>query len=276
MQFRTTIQPLKDQTPIGHNEPVLMLGSCFTQEVGSLLLRDGFNVVVNPMGALYNPASIARVVNRALSGIQYHSGDLILHDGVYHCLDFPSTYQSTDSQILLQRINSDFDILINAVNECKTWIITLGTSYVFELADGTVAGNCHKLPASMFTRRRLTIDEIKDLWQPLVQHRRVIFTVSPIRHMADGLHGNQLSKATLHLGIDALDDAEYFPAFEALLDDLRDYRFYDADMKHPTTVAVEYIYNLFSDTYFTDFTLQQATKCRKDALRAAHRPIITT
>lgn len=274
MKFRTPIETPRGLTPIEHSEPILMLGSCFTSEVGDRLQRDGFNAVVNPMGVLYNPASIAKVVNRALCDKPYTINDLTCHEGVYHCLDYPSTYQDHNPSKLLERVNGDFAALVKAVNNCTTWIITLGTSYIFQLPDGTVVGNCHKLPASMFTRRRMQVDEIISLWAPLATGRRIIFTVSPIRHTADGLHGNQLSKATLLLASDHIPNAEYFPAYEALIDDLRDYRFYDSDMKHPSPVAVDYIYELFGDTYFTPATKAEALECCKKALRSAHRPIL--
>ena len=157
--------------------------------------------------------------------------------------------------------------------------ITLGTAYVFERADnGEVVGNCHKFPASFFKRRRLSLAEatsaitdIRTILESVAE--AVIFTVSPIRHTSDGLHGNNLSKATLLLACDAA-GVDYFPAYEALIDDLRDYRFYAADMKHPAPGPGDYIYELFSDTYFDAETLDRARQCRRDFMASRHRPIL--
>lgn len=258
--------------PITHDDRIVMLGSCFTDSVGGLLARDGFNVTANPLGVLYNPLSIAQVVQRAMVGAPYTIDDLTERDGVWHCLELESRRQDTDPQRLLDSLNGDLQAFANNLRQATVWIITFGTSWVFEL-DGQVVGNCHKLDSRLFDRRRLDIDEITAAWQPVIGGRRVIFTVSPIRHLADGLHGNQLSKATLLLTIDRM-GAEYFPAYEILNDDLRDYRFYAADLKHPSPMAVDYVYEVFEKTYFTAETRQRALLARQQAARAAHRPII--
>lgn len=275
MEFRTPIEPIRGAQPIDHNDRIVMLGSCFTSNIGERLDHDGFNVTYNPMGALYNPATIARAVTRAILGQYYTPDELLFHDGLYHCLDFPTKYTSTHADTLLQHVNSDLQSLGQRLNEASVWIITLGTARVYELADGNIVGNCHKLPGTMFTRRLMTVDEIAATWQPLMNAgHRVIFTVSPIRHVADTLHGNQLSKSTLLLAVDSIDSAEYFPAYEILIDDLRDYRFYASDMKHPSDVAVDYVYERFGEAYFTDATRREAIRHRKEYLRSAHRPII--
>lgn len=273
MDFRTAIQPLKGAEPIHHDTRVVMIGSCFTDNIGARLAEDGFSVSVNAMGALYNPLSMQRAVTRALAGEPYTEADLVRDAaGVWHCLDFESRRQHTDPAALLETLNTDFAAFGQQLRQADVWIVTFGTAWVFERA-GQVVGNCHKLPSSEFVRRRLTVEEISNAWKPLVQGRRIIFTVSPIRHLADGLHGNTVSKATLHLAVEGL--AEYFPAFEIMMDDLRDYRFYDRDMKHPSAVAVDYIYDIFGQSYFSGATRQRALECRKEARRAAHRPIIT-
>lgn len=276
MKFRTEIEPLRGIAPIDRCAPMLLLGSCFTSEIGTRLSADGFDTVANPMGPLYNPASIARVVSRALDGRTFTEADLTLHDGIYHCLDFRSSYQSADPGALVDRLNTDFALLAASIRRSPVWIITFGTARVFKLDGSTIVGNCHKLPASRFADSYLSITDIIREWQPLITGRRVIFTVSPIRHVADGLHGNQLSKARLLLAIDELcrSGAEYFPSYEILLDDLRDYRFYAADMKHPSETAVDYIYDIWCETYFSASTRQLAAEARKASRQAAHRPIL--
>lgn len=274
MQFRTEIEPIRGYKPISHDDSIVMLGSCFTDEIGNRLSNDGFNVSVNQMGALYNPASIATVVERALSSKWYSDQDLVEYDGKFHCLDFPSIYQDCEPQPLLTKINSQLTELHDKLSEASVWIITFGTSRVYRLNGKHTVGNCHKLPANRYSVALMTTDDIVARWLPLIEGRRVIFTVSPIRHLNDGLHGNMLSKATLLQAIDSLKGCEYFPSFEIMLDDLRDYRFYAADMKHPSQVAADYIYSKFSETYFTKETIKIATDNRKKSLLAAHRPII--
>lgn len=275
MEFRTPIEPIRGAKPIDHDDHIVMLGSCFTTGIGERLDHDGFDVTYNPMGALYNPATIANAVTRAMNGKLYTPDELVCYNGQYHCLDFPTKYTSADADSLLEHVNSDLLALGQKLREASVWIITFGTARVYEFTDGgQIVGNCHKLPGTMFTRRLMSVDEIAATWQPIVAGRRVIFTVSPIRHVADTLHGNQLSKSTLLLAVDRLDSAEYFPSYEIILDDLRDYRFYAADMKHPSDVAVDYVYERFGETYFSAGTKIKAMEKHKEYLRSAHRPIL--
>lgn len=278
LSFRTLLRPEKSAAKIDRDEDIVLIGSCFADNIGSRLVRDGFHAYVNPMGALYNPLSMATSVRRALNGESYTQADLIRRDDIYHCLDFESKRQGADCDALLSSLNLDFSGFGKILRGCKTWIVTFGTAWIFEHEGSeAVVGNCHKFPASDFRRRRSSVDEIVEAWQPLCSDRRIIFTVSPVRHLADGLHGNQLSKATLLLAVERLckeSGGEYFPAYEAVMDDLRDYRFYASDMKHVSDFAADYIYGLFSETYFTSDTIRMAEESRKEALRAAHRNIL--
>lgn len=255
-----------------------MLGSCFTTNIGEQLAIDGFNVTVNPTGVLYNPASIANMLERAAQKRTYTDGDMFRDDdGTFHLLDFPNSFRGTDPEQLLSLGNERLAQLSVALDEADTLIITFGTAWVFDLiSTGLTAGNCHKLPARLFNRRRLSCAEIVDRWSDLVNDRRVIFTVSPIRHMADGLHGNTLSKATLQLAVEQLVErgAEYFPAYEIMMDDLRDYRFYAADMKHPSETAVQYIYEVFKQRYFTAETMNIADANRRQNKFSQHRQLL--
>ena len=276
MKFRTPIEPLRGVAPIDHSQSIVMIGSCFSSNIGSLLLRDGFNVSVNEMGVLYNPASIAAVCRRALDGTPFTVDDLVEENGTWHCLWFESRRQHTDPAALLESLNRDFATFASHLRAADVWFVTFGTAWVFELlSTGDIVGNCHKLPASSFRRTRLGTDDIVRMWKPFTEHarRRIVFTVSPIRHLADGLHGNALSKATLLLATEQL--GEYFPAYEIMNDDLRDYRFYAADMKHPSDTAVEYIYEIFRQTYFTASTEEIAAQNRRQAARSNHRQIIS-
>ncbi|MDE6265811.1 MAG: GSCFA domain-containing protein [Muribaculaceae bacterium] len=278
MKFRTEIETARC-IPIEPQSHILMMGSCFTPNIGTQLAIDGFNVNVNPTGVLYNPASIAGMIERSARRRPYTEKDLITDDdGTFHLLDFPNNMQGTDIDGLLTRANTLMDALSDSLEKADILIVTFGTAWVFDLNEtGVTVGNCHKLPASFFTRRRLTPDEIVNLWKPVISTgRRVIFTISPIRHLADGLHGNCVSKSTLQLAVDTLVNygAEYFPAFEIMMDDLRDYRFYAADMKHPSETAVEYIYEIFKSRYFSKPTEIFVAKNRKQYIHSQHRRLL--
>lgn len=283
MRFRTEIEPPRGSFRIAHTDSVVMLGSCFTDHIGERLSRDGFDVCFNPFGPLYNPISLGRLVSDLLYGRIYTMDDFAIDNaGVSHCLDFASRYQDVDAHRLSVRINTEFDDLRMKLKKSTVLIITFGSSFVYSI-DGSVAGtvgNCHKFPAASFTRMAAGIDDIVTYWRPLLERlrnagKKVILTVSPIRHLADGLHGNELSKARLLLAADRLSDlTDYFPSYEIMVDDLRDYRFYDRDMKHPTDQACDYIYEKFGDCYFSRDTLNKAHTNREESLRAAHRPNI--
>ncbi|MCM1518840.1 MAG: GSCFA domain-containing protein [Pseudoflavonifractor sp.] len=285
MEFRTVIKPESSNLRLDHTSAIMMLGSCFSDNIGARLEREFFDVDINPVGTLYNPVSIATAIDNIMARRTYVREDLFEHDGRWHSLDHHSRFSGTDADGVLDRINSRICTANDNLRRARVLIVTLGTSWIFRLrSTGMVVGNCHKLPAAMFVRSRMTVDDIVGLWLPLLGRIRdfnprleVLFTVSPIRHLADGAHGNQLSKSTLLLAVDRLvsevSEASYFPAYEALMDDLRDYRFYAADMTHPSDVAADYVYSLFCDTYMSDATRQLAASCRKVSSRLAHRPM---
>lgn len=283
MEFRTKIQPLRDQGAISHHDRILLIGSCFSDNVGKRLTDRLFNVMANPFGTLYNPASIDTILRRISEGREFTADELVSHSGLYHSFLCHSSLSSTSPEKTLLRLNSRLAETRAFLSSATVAIITLGTAYVYSLAsDNRIVGNCHRFPQSMFTRRRLTVDEtavclesIHDLLRRINPEIKIIFTVSPIRHLADGFHENQLSKSTLLLAIDRLcsDSSRqtvYFPAYEALMDDLRDYRFYSPDMKHPSDVAADYIFSLFSESFFSPTTTVLANQCRRLTSRAAH------
>lgn len=276
MKFRTEIEPL-DFPPVGADARMVLLGSCFADNIGARLKAQGLDVCHNPMGPLFNPASIARVVERALDGLPYSADHLVEREGLFHALDWPLRFRCADADALLGELNLRFEALRRSIAGADVLFFTFGTAWVYRLVEtGEIVGNCHKLAASEFRRERMSVEQITAIWQPLLARlkatgKRVIFTVSPVRHTADGLHGNNISKATLMLAIDAL-DAEYFPAYEILCDDLRDYRFYGTDLKHPSDAAVEYIYEKFAGTFFTPATIETLRQRRAKILRDAHRP----
>lgn len=283
MRFRTEIERPRASFKISHDDHILLLGSCFSDNVGSRLKRDGFEVSFNPMGPLYNPVSLAALLSRLLDGSEFNPSYFTKDaDDIYHCLDFASKYQEADPQKLSDRLNGELAALKDFFDKATVLVLTFGSSFGYsttsDVADSV--GNCHKLPSGSFTRLTINPSFSIPLMRPLLQRltdmgKKIILTVSPIRHLADGLHGNQLSKARLLLLCDAMSDlADYFPSYEIMLDDLRDYRFYAPDMKHPSEQACDYIYELFSATYFNKPTLDKAKDFRNKALRDAHRQLL--
>lgn len=239
---------------ITERSKLLLLGSCFTTEIGNRLQRDGFDACVNPTGNVYNPLSAARTVENLERGRLYDASELIEVQGLWRSLDHHTRLAAPTRAEALERINGAMTLGRQALLQASHIIITFGTAYVFE-RNGEVVCNCHKLPAREFVRRRISVDEIVNAWQPIIDRHSdkvFIFTVSPIRHVADGLHGNQLSKATLLLSVDSLHNINYFPAYEVVIDELRDYTFYANDLVHPAEKAVDRIYDLFVNTWLNN------------------------
>ena len=244
----TELKPRPDRNVrIDSRSSLLMLGSCFTTEVGSLLQVSGLDVCINPTGNVYNPLSAAKTLNNLAACRRYSEQELIEVQGLWRSLDHHTRLAAPTPSEAIERINGAMAEGEEALRRASHIIITFGTAYVFERQGVTVC-NCHKLPDREFVRRRLSVEEIVGAWQPIIDRfpeKQFVFTVSPIRHTADGLHGNQLSKATLLLAIDALTNVTYFPAYETLIDELRDYAFYAADEVHPSPAAVSRIYDHF-------------------------------
>lgn len=280
MRFRTEIEQPHGSFAISHTDRIMMLGSCFSDNIGAQLEADGFDVMVNPFGPLYNPVSLARLLNYLLDGKRFTAEDFTTDDaGVSHCLDFAMRYQDADAAALARRLNDEIAAAQVFFDKATVVCITFGSSHVF-VKDGAIVGNCHKMSSKLFTLSILDVNYIVELWRPLLSRmaelgKKLILTVSPIRHLAYGLHGSQLGKARLLLACDAMGDlADYFPSYEIMMDDLRDYRFYAADMKHPTEIACDYIYDIFARTYFSKSTVAEAQTRRKATAAAAHRPIL--
>lgn len=284
MEFRTKVElPLKGPE-IHHADQLMMWGSCFSEHIGNLLSENKFTCDVNPFGVLYNPISIASSIQRLLDGLPYQKQDLHQEQGQWYSLMHHSSFSSADVTECLDKINqrimSGHEHLLHA-----DWLIfTWGSSFVYTWKeDGKIVGNCHKLPARLFERHIISVDEIATAYLPLLQqlrslrpHLQCLFTVSPIRHLKDGLHGNQLSKANLLLAADQicreLDFCHYFPSYEILIDELRDYRFYADDMMHPSPLAIQYVWECFGNCYFSPSTFSFMKEWEKIRRGLAHRP----
>ena len=283
--FSTQVNIPHSPFEITFSDRILTLGSCFAENIGNKLLDAYFLTFINPFGVMYNPMSVCQGIRYLLGEKEFTADDLFQSGSLWNSFAHSSAYSATNPKETLQKINSRLLAARYFLKETNVMMITLGTAWVFELADnGKIVSNCHKQPASSFNRRRLSVDEIVSEFTNVLGllHRQnpqmqFIFTVSPIRHWKDGAHENTVSKSTLHLAVDILekqfDCVHYFPAFELMIDEMRDYRFYAADMLHPSDVAVDYIWQRFTDTYFSSQTQNLRKELEQLRSDLNHRPM---
>lgn len=284
MEWQTKVEIPKADFQIGYASRILMLGSCFTENIGEKLTYFKFDADVNPCGIVYNPSSAARVLEILLEGKPFTEDELMQYDCKWLSLLHHGCFSSSHRDTCLCQINERLTRAAERLKNTDLLVITFGTAWVFRYKrDGRIVSNCHKIPASEFERFRLEPGEIVTEYTALI-HRlrevnpslRVIFTVSPIRHWKDGAHGNQLSKSVLLLAIDSLvhrlEKVHYFPAYELVMDELRDYRFYAEDLLHVSPVTVEYIWERFRDTYMGKDAFQLMTRIDKVNKTLLHRP----
>ena len=291
MELMTRIDIPESEWQVEAGARVLLVGSCFADEVGQRMSAGGLQAMVNPFGTLYNPASIAASLLRSISEREYGADAVELlkgeADGAWHSWMHHSRFSSADKDELLAKMNGAIHEVADFLREADVLVVTLGTAIIYRLAEsGMLVANCHKQPDRLFVRECMTAYDIADQWTMLLRllqsvnpRLKVIFTVSPIRHKRDGYHANQVSKGVLLQAVDALVQAfpavcSYFPAYEIMMDELRDYRFYAADMIHPSEVAVEYIWQRFQDTYFDNKTKDAVAKASKEWRRGQHRMIV--
>lgn len=257
MELLTKITIDEPKSRINYKDKILMLGSCFSNEIGGLLHEALFDIKINPFGTLYNPYSIANSVERLVNCTEFKEKEIILSGEKYTTLYHHSSIFGTVKEKFLSDVNCKLYEDSKSLNNCSTVIITLGTAWVFrEITSGVIVSNCHKIKASNFSREILSVNECKVQISKIIRlldGKRVIFTISPIRHLKDGAHGNQVSKSTLILALNELlaegANFEYFPSYEIMMDELRDYRFYASDMVHPSPIAIEYIFELFKEHF---------------------------
>ena len=284
MQFKTTIDVPHSSFEISHAHKGMAIGSCFTTNLGNRLQAAKFPIMVNPLGTVYNPVSIAQTIDLLLGEIPFDEQQIFFANDVWQSYYLHTSFSSVEKQDVLLAFNDVRNFFLEKFKNTDYLILTLGTAWIYELKEtGQIVNNCHKTPASQFNRRKLSVEEcVSILGKSIARLRRknpdlhVIFTVSPIRHWKDGAHENQVSKSTLFLAIDELqktmENIGYFPAYELLIDDLRDYRFYDEDMLHPSATAVEYIWETFSKTYFSKETFDLISKIEAIQKAVEHRP----
>ena len=267
MKFRTELQVSPQDNPISYNSKIFLLGSCFVENIGEKLEYFKFQNYRNPFGILYHPTALENFLRKVVEDYTYTQDDLFFHNERWHCFDAHSDLSDVDAQVLIKNLNDNLKATKDFLTEATHVIATLGTAWSYKyLETDYVVANCHKLPQKAFMKQLISVEEvsrklesIRDLLFQLNNKTELIFTVSPVRHIKDGIIENQLSKAHLISAIHKqlqvkqvnLLDASYFPSYEIMMDDLRDYRFYREDLLHPNIMAINYIWNKFIEAWIS-------------------------
>ena len=270
---------------VSYRDRLMFVGSCFADQIGTRMKEHGWDACVNPYGVLYNPSSIAAGCERLLQPEPFTENDLFEYDGMFHSFKHHSQFSGGSAAEALTKMNDALSDATSYLSAISFLFITFGTASVYCLkSDGRTLANCHKAPASRFDRELLTVNQIVDEWSVLLEKirlvnasLRVIFTVSPIRHWKDGAHANQISKSVLLLAEQALTEqysgwTTYFPAYELMMDELRDYRFYADDMLHPSMTAMDYIWERFLETYMDEGAKEDVKEVQAIRRNIQHRP----
>ena len=280
MKFRTEIslQPLAEG--IDHSAKIFALGSCFAERVSERLKRAKFSVTTNPFGVLFNPLSIASAIERLADTRAFAVCDIREGKEGFFSFDAHSSLDGKTHTEIFANLNQAVAQGSKALHDADWVILTFGTAWVYE-RDGRVVANCHKQPAKEFERRRLSVKEIveryKTLFEGILRDKRVILTVSPVRHLGDGLQENSVSKAILRLAVEELvakyENAHYFPSYEILIDDLRDYRYYADDLAHPSKMAIDYVWQQFCGAIICESTRLRLPLIEQIVTASEHRPL---
>jgi hypothetical protein len=277
--FRTVLKPIPSTVSLSHTDRILCIGSCFSEEIGKKMTDYKFNTLINPFGIVFNPISMADSLQCLLDGRVFTENDIFENAGLWRSWQHHSKFAKPDPNTTLEGMNNAAKEASIFLKNTNRLFLTFGTAIVYEhLETGEIVANAHKMPLKTFKKRFLKVEEITEKLGIVLSELKkmnpdleVILTVSPIRHLRDGFVENQRSKAILLLACHQL-NAHYFPAYELLLDDLRDYRFYEADMIHPNAVAVDYIWSFFKQTYCKEQTQQLFLELDKINAAKQHLP----
>lgn len=284
MKFSTEVSLPTSPFSLSHQDRITSFGSCFSENIGEKLEAHKFDVCTNPYGILFNPVSISKAIRESLDHTLYTETDVHYHKEKYFSFNHHSKYAGIEKVEVLDKINSSIGLSNSYLKESKALILTLGTAWVYRLIESNeVVANCYKLPGSLFTKELLSVKEIvAEVSEAINKLRAVnpdvtfITTISPVRHWKDGVVENQQSKATLHIALKELNEefqnSVYFPSYEILLDELRDYRFYAEDMLHPSKFAIDYIWEKFADTFFSKQTKELNQRIAQINRENNHKP----
>jgi hypothetical protein len=287
MNFRTQISILQSNHPIDYNSKIVSLGSCFAENMGEKFNYFKFENAINPFGIIFNPVSIEKIIDKAINRIAFTEKDVFFYNERWHCFDVHSDLSNANKEELLENLNQILQAINKQLQEATHLIITYGTSWIYrENESNETVANCHKVPQKQFSKELLSTEIIResiektiDLIHSTNPNCSIIFTVSPVRHIKDGFVENQLSKAHLISAIHSVLNSdhcklntEYFPSYEIMMDELRDYRFYAEDMLHPSPVAIDYIWKRFKETTISETAFATLEEVESIQRSLSHKP----
>lgn len=264
-----------------------MIGSCFSNNIGEKLQQNKFQALINPFGVLYNPVSITKNLLSSIGRKEADHGSIIQSSGRFFHFDFHSKISASTEEECVENANQAIKNCHEQLTDLSYLFLSLGTAWVYRWKENDkIVANCHKVPAKSFNKELLTLGEVEESLQSMVEklssnypNLKIIFTLSPVRHVKDGFHENQLSKSTLSLAINSVvnkfGSCSYFPSYEIMMDDLRDYRYYTDDLIHPSPMALDYVWKIFAETYFSIATFQiveEIQKIKNDLSHKAFHP----
>jgi GSCFA family len=284
MNFTTKISIQKSNSPIDYYSKTMLLGSCFSENIGEKFQYFKFETSVNPFGIIFNPVSLAKIVERSLKQHYYKGNDIFFHNELWHCFEVHSELSNPNMETFINSLNELLDSTKKQLHDSTHIIITLGTSWVYRnIESDKIVANCHKVPQKLFKKELLSINQIEEslqhimgLVQSVNPNCKFIFTVSPVRHIKDGFIENTQSKAHLITAIHSNNQQpttnNYFPSYEIMMDELRDYRFYTEDMLHPNQIAINYIWEKFQEVWISENAIK--TMREVDAVQKGlqHKP----
>lgn len=283
-QFRTILKISPSAEKINYHSHCLFIGSCFTESIGNYLRELKFQTQINPFGIVYNPLSISNSIDTLLNGKNFTGNDLEFQNDVWFSFRHHSRFSDSDKNSCLLKINEALKTSSEFIKKIDFLFVTFGTSFIYtHIEKNIVVANCHKLPSNVFTKSMLEPEAIITSWCNTIKKIKsinpsvkIIFTVSPVRHINDGITENQQSKSVLFVAIQNIlkkfDNCFYFPAYEIMMDELRDYRFYDEDMVHPNDTAINYIRQKFTETYIDQASQEIMAEIKKLLLAKNHKP----
>lgn len=283
MKFHLNHIPKKPGFTIDHSQSVCLTGSCFSDSIGDLLKHHHFKTLSNPGGIVFNPTSIAHFLMSTVDLETLNETSILERDGIFYSYDYHSSFNDISASALISKHKKEQQDSFDFLKNCSFLFVTFGSAYFYHhIKLNKVVANCHKQPGTLFEKKLLRVDEIVQSYTALLKKVKalnpglqVVFTVSPVKHLRDGLIENTISKSTLLLAVHELSkqnpDIHYFPAFELINDDLRDYRFYKKDLAHPNEQAIDYVWGKFSECFFSEQTRTLNQKIHKLNLAVRHR-----
>lgn len=284
MNFRTQIPLKKGRNQIGYDSKLLLFGSCFSENIGNKFNYFKFQNTINPFGILFHPKAIENLITNAINEKEYTDKDVFFHNERWHCFEAHSELSNTSKESLLKTLNNSINSTNKQLHNSTHLIITLGTAWMYRhIETDTIVANCHKIPQKKFLKDILSVDEITESLNAIISLIKsvnpkieIIFTVSPVRHLKDGFIENSQSKAHLlsaiHQVVEPRNHTHYFPSYEILMDDLREYRFYKNDMIHPNETAINYIWQQFQNTWIDEKSTNLMIEVDTIQKGLSHRP----